>query len=398
MPALACLIVIASIAGPAAAHKKRPSVSLRGYTIMAGGLGRAPKGDTDMWSNTVAAHLAFIEKAHINLVVLEVSYGVNKRFPKSSRVASFIKTLQKKQVQVWVIYPHVLAQTFDLPRQVDREGKRVEWKVCFNRKVTRDWLVENGKKIVQAYAPDGLLLFGLFHKGGACFCESCKKDKEARSGKIMERFFQRWSREVRGVRPGIRLGTTGFWTSPSCKTLACVDVVSPVVGIFRPGYAGKGRVKKELLGLRSRYKGKQLVPYVKLFLASQTSSKTEDVLTAAREALRYGDGFFFWGYNPGHSHRGQDYDHGEIESALRAMASKKRHGSPTRIRDESKALAGRKGTVPFRPASARRQREPGWALASWLRRHGAHGGRWGNLLRGRISAGVAPPGRSGRES
>ncbi len=319
------LAVALSVPPRAAAQKATGRVEpLRGYTIMAGALGRAPKDAKDMWSNTVAAHLSFIEKARINLVVVELPYGISKRYPKSARVASFIRRLKKKSVQVWVIYPHVLAQTFDLPRQVDGDGKRVEWKVCFNRKKTQDWLVDNGKRIVEAYAPDGLLLFGLFHKGGSCHCDSCKKDKDARSGKSMERFFLRFSKELHEVQPKINLGTTGFWARPSRKALGAVDIVSPVVGIFRPGYAKAGRVKKELTGLRSRYKGKLLVPYVKLFLASQTDSKTEDVLAAAREGLRYGDGFFFWGYNPGHQYLRQDYDHEKIESALLGLAKNKR--------------------------------------------------------------------------
>ena len=326
---LPCLLILlllpAGVEGQVEAQKDSGATKpYRGYTIMAGGLGRAPKDTKDMWSNTVAAHLAFIDKARINLVVMEVPYGVGKAHPRSAKVANFIKTLQKKKVEVWVIYPHVLAQTFDLPRQVDREGKRVEWKVCFNRPVTQTWLVDNGKRIVEAYAPDGLLLFGLFHKGGDCHCDPCKKDKGARSGKVMETFFLRFSQEIHEAQPRIKLGTTGFWSRPSRKTLAVIDIVSPVVGVFRPGYAGPGRVKGELSGLRSRYKGKLLVPYVKLFLASQTHSKTEDVLAAAKEGLARGDGFFFWGYNPRHSYLKQDYDHEKVEAALAKLAGKKR--------------------------------------------------------------------------
>ncbi len=309
----------------AAAQKRRSaSEPLRGYAIMAGGLGRAPRDAKDMWSNTVDAHLKFIDQAKINLVVVEVPYGVSKKHPRSPLVARFIKGLRKKRVQVWVIYPHVLAQTFDLPRQVDRDGKRVEWKTCFNRRETQDWLVENGKRIAEAYEPDGLLLFGLFHKGGSCHCDPCKKDKDAKSGKSMERFFGRLAKALREDHPKTKLGTTGFWHRPSRKTLATVDMVSPVVGIFRPGYAKAGRVKKELMGLRSQYKGKLIVPYVKLFLATQTNSETEDVLSAAKEGLRYGNGFFFWGYNPGHCYAKQDYDHEKITRALADLAGRKK--------------------------------------------------------------------------
>ncbi len=312
VPLAALLILV----GAAAQKKRSKSEPVRGYTIMAGGLGRAPRDEKDMWSNTVAAHLTFIDQARINLVVVEVPNGVSGSHPKSAKVSSFIKQLRKKSVQVWVIYPHTLAQAFDLPRQVDRVGKRVEWKCCFNRQETRDWLVENGKSIADAYKPDGILLFGLFHKGGACHCAPCMKDKEAKSGRTMEKFFLRFSRTLREEHPKIKLGTTGFWTRPSRKALATVDVVSPVVGIFRPGYAKAGRVRKELSGLRSKYRGKLLVPYVKLFLASQTNSETQDVLDAAAEGLRYGSGFFFWGYNPGHSYAKQDYDHERIRKAL----------------------------------------------------------------------------------
>lgn len=322
---LGCLLLGLLAPATVIAQKTRAAPeSIRGYTIMAGGLGRAPKDDKDMWSNTVAAHLDFIDRARINLVVVEVPYGVGKAHPRSARVAGFIKTLQKKKVGVWVIYPHVLAQTFDLPRQVDADGKRVEWKVCFNRRVTQDWLVDNGKSIVDAYSPDGLLLFGLFHKGGDCHCEACKEDKDARSGKVMERFFLRFSSVLREARPGIRLGTTGFWTRPSRKTVDAIDLVSPVVAIFRPGHAGPGRVKKELRGLGSRYRGKLLVPYVKVFLATQTDSRTEDLLAAAREGIAVGDGFFLWGYNPGHSYRKQRYDHEKIATTLAGLAGKKR--------------------------------------------------------------------------
>ncbi len=319
--AVCCILTFSILVGPTLSQKRRGRpASLRGYTIMAGGLGRPPRDAKDMWSNTAKAHLDFIERAGINLVVIEIPYGVSKRFPKSASTVRFIKQLRKQRVEVWVIYPHVLAQTFDLSRQVEPSGKRVEWKVCCNRQSTQDWLVENGKSIVEAYKPDGLLLFGLFHKGGACICEPCKKDKEARSGKVMERFFRRFSRELRATQAGIKLGTTGFWTRPSRKTLGTVDIVAPVIGIFRPGYAKKGRVKKALSGMRGRYKGKLLIPYVKLFLASQTNSKTEDVIAAAREGISAGDGFFMWGYNPGHGYEKQDYDHKKIESALLRLA------------------------------------------------------------------------------
>ena len=63
-----------------------------------------------------------------------------------------------------------------------------------------------------------------------------------------------------------------------------MDVVCPVVAIFSPGYAGEGRVKKEAGNLKNRYRGKLVVPYVKLFLASQTRSNTQDILAAARDA------------------------------------------------------------------------------------------------------------------
>ena len=321
--AAAFLLPLLGDTGAFAQGRKKADEPLRGYTVMAGGLGRAPRGPKDMWSNTEKVHLEFIEKARINLVVVEVPYGVGKKHPRSARVASFIEKLKKRKVRVWILYPHVLAQSFDLPRQVGRDGKKVEWNCCFNREVTQDWLVDNGKRLALAYEPDGVMLFGLFHQGSACHCDFCKEHKDARSGKNMERFFVRFAKELRAVRPKLELGTTSFWARPSKKCLAAVDIVSPVVGIWRPGYAD-GRVAKELRGLRSKYRGKQLVPYVKLFLASQTNSTTEDVLAAIDEGLEHGDGFFLWGYNPGHSYAKQDYEHERILERLRGLGATSR--------------------------------------------------------------------------
>ena len=47
------------------------------------------------------------------------------------------------------------------------------------------------------------------------------------------------------------------------------------------------------------------------------------MLIAARESTKHADGFFFWGYNPGHSYAKQDYDHTLIERELRKMSGKK---------------------------------------------------------------------------
>jgi aspartate aminotransferase-like enzyme len=323
-------VLLLELGAPRAQQRKSPrSEPLRGYTIMAGGLGRARRGPSDMWSNTEKTHLEFIEQAKINLVVIEVPYGVSKKHPKSPRVIRLIQKLKKAQVRVWILYPHVLAQSFDLPRQVDAQGKKVEWNCCFNQQATQDWLVENGKCIVQAYEPDGLMLFGLFHQGSACHCELCtegKSAKDIRSGKNMERFFVRFASELRALDKDLQLGTTSFWSRPLLRALAAIDVLSPVVGIWRPGYA-QGRVTKELRRLSSRY-GKlghvTVLPYVKLFLASQTNSKTEDVLGAVDESLKLGQGFFLWGYNPGHSYAKQDYDHAAIRKHLAQLAGRRK--------------------------------------------------------------------------
>lgn len=64
------------------------------------------------------------------------------------------------------------------------------------------------------------------------------------------------------------------------------------------------------------------MPYVKLFLASQTNSTTADVLGALQQCRTRADGFLLWGYNPGHSYQGQDYDHAAILQALLAMHEK----------------------------------------------------------------------------
>ncbi|MHC4898526.1 MAG: hypothetical protein ACYTGW_15610, partial [Planctomycetota bacterium] len=308
----------------AAQAKPRKHAKYRGYTVMAGGLGRSPSGPTDMWSNTAKRHLEFIDKARINLVVVEIPYGVNKRHPKSSTAAGFIKSVQKRKVEVWIIYPHVLAQTFDLPRQVGADGKEVAWNCCFNNPKVQDWMVANGRSVVEAYRPDGLILFGTFHKGGKCGCAFCKSNRAARTGKSMEDFFVRWSKEVRSVQPKTRLGTCSFWGKTTRKTMASVDVVCPVVPIFRPGYADAGQVKGKAALWKSSYKGKLVVPYVKLFLARQTDSKTADILAAAREGVRYCDGFFYWGYNPGHGYAKQDYDHAQVLEALAELAAGKR--------------------------------------------------------------------------
>ena len=69
----------------------------------------------------------------VNLVVIEVPYGVGPRHPASATVRALIRELREKKerrqaIEVWIIYPHVLAQTFDLPRQVDVRGKAIDWK------------------------------------------------------------------------------------------------------------------------------------------------------------------------------------------------------------------------------------------------------------------------------
>ncbi|MHC5035802.1 MAG: CAP domain-containing protein, partial [Planctomycetota bacterium] len=300
---------------------------LRGYTIMAGGLGRSPSGPDDMWPNTVEAHLNFIEKARINLVVIEVPYGVNRKNPKSSSVANLIKKLKGRGVEVWNIYPHCLADAFNLPRQVDSRGQRVSWNTCNNHPEVQKWLTENGRAIVEAYQPDGLVLFGTFHVGGACRCDHCRKNRDEK--KSMEAFFSGMREAVRSVGPQTKLGTCCFWTEPNARTLASIDMVCPVVSVWRPGYEGPGRIKGEAGPLKKKYKGKRIVPYVKLFLARQTNSKTEDILAAAKEGIQYCDGFFYWGYNPGHCYRNQEYDHGRIAEVLRDAAGparKKRNG------------------------------------------------------------------------
>lgn len=293
----------------------------RGYTIMEGGLGREPKGPDEMWPNTAANHLKFVKEAAINLVVVEVPYGVGKDHPKSDEAAALIQSLKKAGVEVWIVYPHVLAQTFDLPRQVDDTGKKVDWNCCFNSPEVHAWMIENGKSILKAYAPDGLILFGTFHVGNTCDCGPCKKRKPS---KVQEDFFAAWRKEMRAVAPKVKLGTTDFWAPETPATLAALDVVCPVVAVFNPGYAGKGKMKEALDKDKSRFRGKAVVPYVKLFLADQTDSSTDDVLAAAREAVDGADGFFFWGYNPGHSYKKQDYDHPAIVKALAAMGGKKK--------------------------------------------------------------------------
>ena len=313
------LLVPGPVLGQAKATGPKKPAKYRGYTVMAGALGRLAAGPSDMWGNTAENHLDFIRKARINLVVIEVADGVNRRYPKSSAVAAFIKDLQARKVEVWIIYPHVLAQTFDLPRQVGADGKQVAWNCCFNNLKVQDWLIENGRSIVEAYRPDALILFGTFHQGDMCRCSLCKTKPAARTSKIMEDFFVRWSKEVRKAAPNTRLGTCKFWTRATRKTIASVDIVCPVVSIFRPGYADAGQVRRQASSWKSAYRGKLVVPYVKLFLAGQTHSKTDDILVAAREGVRYCDGFFYWGYNPGHSYLKQDYDHRRIVTALAGL-------------------------------------------------------------------------------
>jgi len=307
------------------------SRKLCGYTIMAGGLGRPPRSSAEIWPNTEKAHLEFITHTGVNLVVVEIPYGVNKKYPKSATTARFIKKLKALKIQVWIIYPHVLAQTFDLPRQVDQSGKKVEWKCCFNQIKVQDWLVENGKQIVAAYQPDGLVLFGTFQTGRGCLCPLCRKKKPSQKIATQEKFFCRMRGEISREKKGIKLGTCCFWVKPSRKTLSVVDMICPVVPIFRPGYNGPGQVKRKTMPLKSKYRGKLIIPYVKLFLATQTNSTTLDVLAAVQESVKYCDGFFFWGYNPGHSYNKQVYDHEKIGKNLKSLMGKvnrRRRGSP----------------------------------------------------------------------
>ena len=317
------VLAVAILSGPALAQRKAAAEPLRGYCVMAGGLGRAPRSETEMWPNTVKAHLEFIERARINLVVIETPYGIGKRHPKSPAVARFIRKLRERKVAVWLIYPHVLAQTFDLPRQVGRDGERVEWNCCFNDPKVQDWLVENGVGLVEAYEPDALVLFGTFHVGSACHCAKCKAAK-SKDTEIQERFFRRLDAAVAKVDEDVQIGTCDFWTRPTKATQQAVDLLCPVASIFRPGYADARRVTEEIRALPKANKKARVVPYIKVFLASQTKSETADLLGAVREATERGDGFFLWGYNPGHSYRGQDYDHEVIARELAALAPKKK--------------------------------------------------------------------------
>ena len=80
--AVAMLLLASGLAPAQAKAPKQPKY--RGYTVMAGALGRPAAGASVMWGNTAANHLDFIQKAAINLVVVEAAYGVNQRFPKSA--------------------------------------------------------------------------------------------------------------------------------------------------------------------------------------------------------------------------------------------------------------------------------------------------------------------------
>jgi hypothetical protein len=318
-PALTLLLGAAALSAPVLAQAPAKAGFLRGYTVMAGGLGSAPRGPGDMWSNTVDAHLGFVERARINLVAIELPHGLSERHPKSPDVARFVAELRRREVAVWLLYPHALAQTFDLPRQVGADGEPIDWNCCFDAPAVQDWLCDNGVRLAEAYQPDALVLFGTFHVGGACRCEGCR-DAEFDSAASQERFFARLREAVRRVAEGTRIGSCDFWAGPTKATLRSVDIVCPVVPIFRPDHADEGQVRQKLAPLRSRLRSELVVPYVKLFLAGQTASSTGDLLAAVRACRERAGGFLLWGYNPGHAYRGQDYDHPAIEAGLAALA------------------------------------------------------------------------------
>lgn len=259
---------------------------------------------------------SFVASCRIDLVAVDFAW-ITHHWPRTdfAAVERLAAGLQGDGVEVVALYrPRALRPSdAGVHYAVDRNGKIAAShnELCLTHEDSITWGARWGAEILKLLPSiDQVALYNL---RPACACEKCR---DGGSAALTAAFLARCRAEWEKVRPGIRIGHVGL----ADEYAAELDFFMPFLALNRERAGGPPVDPAKLLAgartVRSRRKGRAVVPFAKVCWESATTNQTEDVVATIAECRKQTSSFILWYYEWLFHHPQGRYDRKALVEAL----------------------------------------------------------------------------------